>query len=109
MVFNQSPSPPPLQESEALSQGNAGDEAEMCTKLGSVKHNRVRVRAPGYLPVLSSSDPPVCSTLTGSREGRNAPAASQALCPRRPGSQKSAARKRFRAYLCCSTPFKNGY
>lgn len=59
VVFNQSPSPPPLQESEALSQGNASDEAETCTKLGSIKHNRVRVRASGYLWVLSSSDPRV--------------------------------------------------
>lgn len=44
-------------ESEALSQGNARDEVETCTELGSLKHNRVRVRAPGYLWVLSSSDP----------------------------------------------------
>ena len=72
-------------ESEALSQGNARDEVETCTELGSVKHTGSES---GHLVICGCSQvliPSVCSMLRGSREGRNTPAASLVLCPRRPG------------------------
>ena len=96
-------------DSEALGQGNARDEVETCTELGSVS---ITGSESGHLVICQCSQvliPPVCSMLRGSREGRNTPAASPVLCPRRPSSPRSVARRRFRASLCCSVPFKNGY